>query len=752
MACLALWLACCLAAQGQDNPRLFELEPYDLLTLKEGNLVLKLQPIEMKRRSPIRDMQPDQTLKVRLFDRPLQTYEVSWVDVAEVKLFEELLLAEASRLVEAERFDEAFEYFQTLELNHAQFPGVNSAVEEGLFREAAKWHKLGRDEQALGLLNELHDRNPGYAKLRSALGTVVDALIVPKFETSHFASARRLLADWSAKFADDPRVLEWQDRFRVRADEELEQAQAHEAAARWREAREHALASLICTPGLEAAKEILRRVHAAHPMLFVGVTELPTTERLSAVSSWAWFRAGRLVSRRLFDPVAGGQATQTYRCSLGTLTVGDDQQSWTLVLAEALTSKPQAGAPTAFDVARCMLARATRNDASYHPAWEALLGSVRATDSQHLTAALRHKYQLQPALLSVPLYPSQIGGAGSISGGLDAPYDLVTREPALDTYRLREGYFARQPTQFQEIMERLYPSVDEALRALRNGDVALVDRIRPSDVARLADVPALQVAAYATPTVHFLLPNPRRPWTAHPTFRRALLYALDRKTILHELLAGADAESGRLLSAPFPAGPAADPDIEPRGFDPSLASALVQGVSSEIQTATAVQPPAPGVRLLLAHPADEVSRRACRAIQRQLTENIANLSLELRELPTTSLATTDDDYDLVYIAWPGMEPLVDVFHLLAPRVTGPGTNATMALALERLANAQDWNAARRQLFELHRQIHDETLLLPLWQIVEYRAWQRALIGVVEYAATPYQDLEAWQGPAWFDPR
>ena len=73
-----------------------------------------------------------------------------------------------------------------------------------------------------------------------------------------------------------------------------------------------------------------------------------------------------------------------------------------------------------------------------------------------------------------------------------------------------------------------------------------------------------------------------------------------------------------------------------------------------------------------------------------------------------------------------------------------GTASTyMSLVLRQVETATGWNEARQALYDLHRLVHDEVSIVPLWQIAEYFAYQKSLSGVGLQPATLYQNVERW---------
>ena len=96
-------------------------------------------------------------------------------------------------------------------------------------------------------------------------------------------------------------------------------------------------------------------------------------------------------------------------------------------------------------------------------------------------------------------------------------------------------------TQPREIVELRCGSAADAVNLLLQGEVDVLDQLFPADAVRLKKVKAIKVANYPLPTVHMLVPCSDHPYLAERTFRRALLYGINRQDILRgELLEGLD--------------------------------------------------------------------------------------------------------------------------------------------------------------------------------------------------------------------
>ena len=202
-------LACTtrVMATGEGN-RIIDAEPYDQLVMRAEGKVFKLAPIEMPERVPLHDQDPESHLVVRLFDRPQQKYQVQWKHIDHVVLFEELVLAEAARLVAEKKYDEAHQYFLFLHAQSPDFPGLAAARQDCLLREATQFLEQQRHDQALLVLTELYAQNRDHPALRDAMGSVVNALVESHFAAGRIAAAR----NWWNSWPGGTRITRWSPR------------------------------------------------------------------------------------------------------------------------------------------------------------------------------------------------------------------------------------------------------------------------------------------------------------------------------------------------------------------------------------------------------------------------------------------------------------------------------------------------------------------------------------------------------------
>ena len=66
------------------------------------------------------------------------------------------------------------------------------------------------------------------------------------------------------------------------------------------------------------------------------------------------------------------------------------------------------------------------------------------------------------------------------------------------------------------------------------------------------------------------------------------------------------------------------------------------------------------------------------------------------------------------------------------------------LAMRNLPLARNWQQVRERLVVLHRLVHENVSVLPLWQTFDHFAYRRGLEGVGGSPLSLYQDVERWR--------
>lgn len=742
--CIAL-LCGALSLDAQE--RLINEEPHDLLTIPAGKetATLKVYPLKIPGRRLPKEVKPTQKIQVELLeDEENRKFEVMWRDIKQIEFFEDRILAEAETLSAAGNLDEAYANYAYLLKNYPQTQRLDGAIQSYWYLSAGASFQKRHYDEALSVLEDLLRANPNYKhsdtspSLMNVLGNICDKLVQGYLDSGDFRSASRLIGRITAAYPDskqEPFYARFQQFMLTSAEKKRGEAQEHLAAKRFTEAYDATAAMLDILPSVSGGRELAAEINRQYPLAVVAVDVLAVEPNMQHIDHWADLRAGRLADRRLTELHVIGPEGGDYTTPLGTLERSDDLRSLTITLS------PNAGFST-YDLLQLLLDGARKGSPAFSPAWAQTLGSVRIVRPGEVEATLRRPHLLPQALLTLPLSGQNKPWSGN--------YQVADASDKQSRYVLPpdSGNPSGKP---REIQERVYPSPEAAILALQRGEVDVMDRVQPADMPAVRAIPGIRLIRYAVPTTHVLVPNPDRPWPANRTFRRAIMYALQRDAILQQgILRTEDkVEGAQLISAPLPApfnrgDPLAytyDESITPHAYEPLLAVTLIELAKRELQSAANVkgeQPPKLG-EVVLGHPPQELPTLVCKAMAKQLK----NLKMECRTVELTG-PESRAQCDFVYAELLLAEPLVDVVRLLGPQGLHPAINPHVRLGIRQVEDATTWNQAGQRLKQLHRVLHEDLTLLPLWQTPEHFAVHKNLQGISAAPISLYQDIEQWR--------
>lgn len=746
------------ASAAEDETRLIDKKPFDRIVLNAANKsqVLDVSPLDLPNRevpSPF----PGGKLQVRLLNRPAQLYDVQWSDIAEIQLYEDMLIAEANELTAKGKFNEAFEYYFQLLQRYPEKGGLHAAVDSFLQQDALAAYKAGDYDRALAVLLSLYERNPNFAGLSQAIDGVGGKIIEGQLKERKFAAARNTLELMAAQFPqlELRSIPTWRQKFSAAASQKVTEAQKQASAREFANARRTIRQALDIWPTAQNATSLLAKIDAEFPMVSVGVMQ-PAPENLTPrIDSWPSLRCSRLVGRSLTELVDYGSEGGIYSSPLGSLA--QDAAGTTVTLqVERQRLNTDATPAIAASVSRLLLGAASDDAFRFGDDLTSRVSAVRLEfpDTVQLEFAARHVRPEALLQVSLPVEVEQYLTASIFR-------EAQRNEEALRFEQSNQGNTTNAAA-IRSVEEVTYGSDSEAVTALVRGEIDMLDRIPPWQIANLQSRQELKVSAYRLPTVHVIIPNPNIPLPNKREFRRALAYGIDRENIVKQVILGGQALPGfQVISGPFPAGISqSDPvryayntQIQPRPYDPRLAALLStlawkslnappkpKTTEPPVEDAPAEEPPPtpPMPAIRLAHPADPLARTVCNSIKTQL--NAIGIPLELVELRGDS---DSDEYELRYVELAVWEPLVDANRVLGIDGIAGTTTDYMIGALRQLDTATSWNQVQARLYAIHELAHNDLPVIPLWQTVNYFAYRSDIQGVDESPVVLYQSIGDW---------
>ncbi|HZL90910.1 MAG TPA: ABC transporter substrate-binding protein [Pirellulaceae bacterium] len=736
--------------------------PYDLITTSKAfnNEVYQVEPIPFTNREVPTMPKPTDKLIVRRLNDDQQS-EIQWFNIERIDLYEDILLAEANQLVRDAKLDDAFDYFHYLQDVYPRTKGLGASHQNYLYLCVADARKRDAYDEALAVAEALYQRNPNFhgssssPPLMDEIGQLTDHILDVYVKKDDFRSAKTLLKRLESRYGRDAAFTRsWRQKLSEIAARHRDEASRHLADGRFVEAYDACAAMIAVWPEVEGGPELAAEIARRYPLVIVGVAQPALAHDGRSLADSAARRTGRLIERRLMEFAGLGPEGGTYNSPFATFSVSDDQLQLTFQMKSAQIAASHGGV-TGFDVARHLLELADPASPEYQPQLARLLDRVEVRKVDQVVAELKVPHVLPQAFLQTSYDSTPNVGAPGVNGS--GPYFVLLKDEKVARFTRNDRYAMFASGQPAEIMERFYDDSKRGILALERGEVDVLDEVFPGDVPELKANRDIVVGRYSIPTIHFLTIARRHPYLTNRTFRRALAYGSDREAILRtsllKLPANAASPPGyRVISAPFPAPVSAgdstaygyDDAITPRTFNPWLALVLKAVAANELKSQYEKQEKKAPVLtpLTLGHPADEISRIACRILARQW--KAIGIETKTVEFPPGIFVDQKEECDLVYTHAATWEPIVDAGRLLAPGGLSPADNTYVSLMLRRVESAKDWIDARRALRDLHRQLHEDVTVLPLWQTFDYYAWRQSVQGLRDGQASLYETVDQWK--------
>ncbi|MEM7314867.1 MAG: ABC transporter substrate-binding protein, partial [Planctomycetota bacterium] len=620
-----------------------------------------------------------------------------------------------------------------------------------VFQDASNAYRRKEYAEALSLLDEAYKNDPSRAATIAATEKVATNMFDNYLATEQFVAARAMVT-WAEKRFGRRKMAStisgWEKKLASRAQSLFDRARKDRQAGKLADAYDLSNRAIKIWPDTKGLLAFSRNLAAKYPVARVGVTRPARDMDPRRAEDWASRRTGRLRYRTLVEIKDYGPDGGEYDCPLGVVEVTPDGREINIRLKRG--NDAIANLFSGYDLANVLLDMARPGGDAEVPLWSQLAGSIKVQDVFDVNVKLTQPVLRPEALLQTPLVP--LGADAEL--GPTNPYSVKLMSDTELRLALNQLYAARRSTQPSEIIEKYYGDPAEMVRGLLSNDIDVADRLFPGDVERLRRDERVVVRPYAVPSIHFLIPNFKKPLMQRRTYRRGLVYGISRKTILEQDLLGNSRVRGcQLISGPFPPGVDSDdplgyaynPRIKPRGYEPALAVTLTKVGWGELEgLAEKKGEPAPVKKpLVLAHPAAAVPRIGASAIAQYLTAiGIECETLELRAGQTKPL--DDNEWDLLYVDMVSTEPMFDIRRVLGASGLIEGGSSYLELALRRLGLAVNWEQSRETLQEIHRLAHEEVAVIPLWQLTEFFAFNPRVQNMSEFPLSLYQDIESWR--------
>ncbi|MGQ0634959.1 MAG: ABC transporter substrate-binding protein [Planctomycetaceae bacterium] len=704
-------------------------------------------------------------LPLTLIEGEERDYRLHVRYIKEIIYFEDLMLRRIDMLLDERRVRPAYELLVALERRQADWPGIAARKERVTFTEATVQLAAGQAEQALALLESLHERDHAYPGLDEQLGLASDRLMSQALAANDPRQTRYFLRRLAKRLPTHRQVGQWTNRLIEQAREELARATAADRQGDLMAALDFAEQAVRIWPSLPEALGAYNRLSTQHQRLRVGVLELPSpqTEPQAVILSASERRKREMTQPALFFPARFDDKVARYETRLFS--------DWNPIdlghrLILKLRSYPLPGDShpplTASGLALAMSERVAPGSSQYDARFAAFVEGLSLAGPFELAVDFRQVPLRPEVLFSLPYRKPAL----EVSPATDAQAAPTVRGPEAraDEYPFqlrtldagRRAIYARSVAEPEkssdrrvaEVVELCYESHEKAIQGLLRGEVSLLPYVPQSAVRNFAQRTEFFSQTFGLPLTHFLQFHPRSRHFASRALRRALIYALDRRTLLEELFLNEPAGAlGRLTSAPWPTTSYAyNRFVEPHPYDAPLAYSLARTAEKELGGKLPV--------LRLVAPADPEALQAATKIVAAWDQ--IGVPTVLVPLPTgaSSPGTDEAPWDVAYRIERICEPLVDLWTLLALTHTTETTDLRhlptwLRHDLLELDRVGDWRSAESLLHKLHRQFAAEVHLIPLWEVEQFMVYRRTIRNVPDRPLQTYQSIERWKVEPWF---
>jgi peptide/nickel transport system substrate-binding protein len=339
--------------------------------------------------------------------------------------------------------------------------------------------------------------------------------------------------------------------------------------------------------------------------------------------------------------------------------LADDKLALTFTLREATWSD---GRPiTSQDVAFTFAAQRSRDVPWTAAASKELITAVETPDPRTVVVrfARQYPYQLADAVEG-PVLPEHVFGQVPLADWAthdwsdlrvgSGPFVLARHAPGQEIELERNPrYGTPERPYLDRIVVRIVPDVSSLVTQLMAGDIDYVEGVPPRDAKRLDEEDAITVLPLDLPQYDFIGWNGARPPFDDPAVRRALTQAIDRESLVSDVLFGL----GRVSKGPAPsAWWGASPKIEPWPYDPDAARTALAARGIAVTDARGARGPG---RPLAFELLTNAGNRLREDVLLKVQEQLARIGVEARvrplEMKTMRQLVAAGEYDAYLGGW-----------------------------------------------------------------------------------------------------
>ncbi|MDF1664673.1 MAG: ABC transporter substrate-binding protein, partial [Planctomycetota bacterium] len=369
------------------------------------------------------------------------------------------------------------------------------------------------------------------------------------------------------------------------------------------------------------------------------------------------------------------------------------------------------------------------------------LKKTRARSPSSLVLALKFSTPRPRMILDFPILPAaKLGNPPHLKRGSELSRKPVGSGPFKFSQRTgneivlltnknyqASGEKVEKQSILSEVRQTSFADPTTARTRLENGQLDLLTALHPADVIRLESNANFRVRHFPMNQVTFIAFNHRKKALGGRSglyLRKGVNLAINREKLLieHYQARRGSRSAHRMISAPYPKGSwAYNETIKGYGFNKSLARQTFRQSRQRDLT------------LRFIHPPDPVVTAVCAVMKKQIQEAAKDINLRIRLVKLTPAlfrkAIEKRAFDLAYCHYTFDRPILDLEPLLADQQTGSGGRNYMGYRNPELAKLFDllrltdlWTKIRAYNHEIHRHLHENAAMVPLWQLDSYYAY------------------------------
>ena len=328
------------------------------------------------------------------------------------------------------------------------------------------------------------------------------------------------------------------------------------------------------------------------------------------------------------------------------------------------------------------------------------ISSIEASEPYLLTLRLKQRSTLLIDDLETPI--TKLDDKGTTIG--TGPY-LISSMSATEVVMTAFAHHYSGQATVDRLVWRLFPTVRTAWAATMRGEVDFLYEVGPETREFLQSEGSVQLYSFQRAYVYGAIFNTRRPVFKEAEVRKALNYAIDRKSIVER------AFRGHATPASGPAWPlhwAYDESASEYEYEPARAAASLQKIFSKDR----VENNRPGVlKFACLIPQNfQLWERLALMVQRDLAEIGVDMTLEAVPVDTFNQRIASGDFDVVLmetVSGTSVNRPLSFWHSLGLHNFSGYQNASVDSALEAVRRAPGESEYREGFRRFQREVFDD---------------------------------------------